>query len=52
MRQARWLAGLVLGLTATLALGGTSDLWIHVKVEDDGGRGEKVNINIPLSQPA
>ena len=49
MRQARWLAGLVLGLTATLALGGTSDLWIHVKVEDDGGRGEKVNINIPLS---
>ena len=49
MRQTRWLVGLVLGLMATLALGGTSDLWLHVKVEDDRGRGESVNINLPLS---
>jgi len=42
------LTGLVLALTATMALAG-SDLWIHVKVDEGGRHGEKVRVNIPMS---
>jgi hypothetical protein len=35
----------LLALTAAVA----DDLWLHIRVEEDGGRGENVNVNIPLS---
>jgi len=42
------VTGLVLALTVTMALAG-SDLWIHVKVDDEGRNGDKVRVNIPMS---
>ena len=35
----------LLAMTTSLA---SADLWLHVRVVEDGSRGEKVSINIPL----
>jgi len=36
-------------LTAGTAFAGADGSWLHVRVEESGGGGEKVNVNIPLS---
>lgn len=39
---------LVVGLSVGWTLAG-SDLWLHVYVEEDGGSGETVRVNVPIS---
>jgi len=41
------LAQLIFALSASVAT--ASDLWLHVRVEDHGGRPENVSVNVPLS---
>jgi hypothetical protein len=44
-----FLCCLPLLLAATLALGGSGDLWIHVYVQEGGEHPETVRVNVPLS---
>ncbi len=49
MKQ-KWITlALMICLTAGTALAGADGHWLHVRVEEKGGHGEKVNVNIPLS---
>jgi hypothetical protein len=42
------LGGLAAGATALQAQGSTSPVWLHVRV-DEGDRGSKVSVNLPLT---
>ncbi len=42
----------LMAITATLAGAATTDRWLHIRVEENDGRGEKVKINLPLSMLA
>lgn len=44
----RMIAGVVLGLLVVSAAG-AAEKWLHVRVEEHGGQGERVSVNIPLS---
>lgn len=39
----------MLAITATLAGAATTDRWLHIRVEENDGRGERVKVNLPLS---
>jgi hypothetical protein len=39
----------MLAITATLAGAATTERWLHIRVEEDNGRGERVKVNLPLS---
>jgi hypothetical protein len=39
----------ILAITATLAGAATTDRWLHIRVEERDGRGERVKVNLPLS---
>lgn len=39
----------MLAITATLAGAATTDRWLHIRVEERDGRGERVKVNLPLS---
>ncbi len=43
------MAMLVVLLAGGLAMAGTSGSWLHINVDEDGGHGERVRVNIPLS---
>lgn len=46
----KWITLAMLAFVATgTALAGADGHWLHVRVEESGGHGEKVNVNIPLS---
>ena len=46
----KWITlALMVCLTAGTALAGADGHWLHVRVEERGDNGEKVNVNIPLS---
>ena len=49
MKQ-KWITlALMVCLTAGTALAGADGHWLHVRVDEKGDNGEKVNVNIPLS---
>ncbi len=39
----------VLAMAVTVAGAASTDLWLHIRVEEGGERGEKVKVNLPLS---
>jgi hypothetical protein len=39
----------MLAITATLAGAATTERWLHIRVEEGNGRGERVKVNLPLS---
>jgi hypothetical protein len=39
----------MLAVTATVAGAATTDRWLHIRVEENDGRGERVKVNLPLS---
>ena len=43
------LSLLALSLTAATAFAGTDRLWLHVKVDGDGGDSSHVRVNVPLA---
>ncbi len=46
----KWIPLALLALMVSgTALAGAEGHWLHVRVEESGGDGEKVNVNIPLS---
>lgn len=46
----KWIPlALLVCLTTGTALAGADGHWLHVRVEESGDDGEKVNVNIPLS---
>ena len=46
----KWITlALMICLTAGTAFAGAEGHWLHVRVEESGDDGEKVNVNIPLS---
>ena len=49
MKRKSITLALMICLTAGTALAGADGHWLHVRVEESGGDGEKVNVNIPLS---
>jgi hypothetical protein len=50
MNTRQWLACAILGcLLLVVPAAGAAEKWLHVRVVEDGGDGETVNVNIPLS---
>lgn len=43
-----WIAVSLLAVLFSLSSSAASDKWLHVRVEDNGPRGERVNVNLPL----
>jgi hypothetical protein len=43
------LAALAVVCLVAISVAPAADKWLHVRVEEDGDRGERVNINVPLS---
>jgi hypothetical protein len=39
---------LILLLLASMTLAATADKWLHIKVDETGGKAERVRVNIPL----
>ena len=44
----RTLACLAVAVLVSLSTAATADKWLHVRVEENGSRGEKVSVNVPL----
>ncbi len=45
----RWTLACVLGaVLLTLSSAAAAEKWLHVRVEDNGPRGERVSVNVPL----
>ena len=43
-----WIAVSLLAVLFSLSSSAASDKWLHVRVENNGPRGERVNVNLPL----
>lgn len=43
-----WIAVSLFAVLFSLSSSAASDKWLHVRVEDNGPRGERVNVNLPL----
>lgn len=39
----------LLAITAPVAGAATTERWLHIRVEEQGGRGERVKVNLPLT---
>jgi len=48
MKTNRILAGIAIIALLTVSAAGAADKWLHVRVEEDGDSGERVNVNVPL----
>ena len=49
MKRTAIILAAMLAITATLAGAATTDRWLHIRVEEREGRGERVKVNLPLS---
>jgi len=49
MKRIFLLSLITLLLASTLSFAGSDGRWLHVRVDEGGSNGEKVNVNIPLS---
>lgn len=48
-RTAAFLAAGILVLAGGLAWAGSEDRWLHIRVDESGGKGETVRVNVPLT---
>ncbi len=49
MKRIAMMLVALMAITATLAGAATTDRWLHIRVEENGGQREKVKVNLPLS---
>jgi len=49
MKRTAMILLAMMAMTAISASAATTDRWLHIRVEDNDGRGEKVKVNLPLS---
>lgn len=47
--KSRWIPAVLLILACASSAALASERWLHVRVEENGSRGENVNVNIPIS---
>ena len=49
MKRKPGLICIALACMLTLTTASAADKWLHVKVEEEGARGDNIDVNIPLS---